>query len=246
MNLKNLQDFRLFGSNYENRTLKMVGILLIVGGCADILVTILVVGLNLWAYGWLTFEVLIIFVKVVFSLEPLRQISIKSIRPMDGKVAASAKTSVPLMITTAPEYSFIEVGIQRNIVEEVGTPEKWYSCSPGVYIGQPYYRNADFCKSNPPVRYLALSGSGLDAILTLQDKEPPKEPNQALQREFLAALAEVVKANTVASPAFVSAVEQMMEGVRATMEPQWFLFGSKDLTEYLSKCKTGILWRKFV
>jgi len=249
MHLNNLQAFQVFDGKYENQTLKMVGSLLLVSGCADILGTILVVGLNRWAYGWLGWQVLIIFTKVGFSLEPLRQISIKNVLPMNGGSTITAQTRLPLMIITTPGYSFVEVGIRGNIVEEVGTTKRWQSHSPGVYIGQPYYHNAKIDPSDLSltVRYLALSGSSSDTtLLTLQDAEPPKESNQALQREFLAGLAEVVKSNKIASPAFISAVEQTMEGVRATMEPHWFAFGTKDLRLYLSKCKIGYLWRRFV
>ena len=48
MHLNSLQTFQVFGSKYDNRTLKMAGSLLLVSGCADMLGTILVVGLNLW------------------------------------------------------------------------------------------------------------------------------------------------------------------------------------------------------
>jgi hypothetical protein len=248
MHLDNIQAFQAFGSKYENRTLKMVGSLLLVSGCADILGTILVVGLNRWAYGWLGWQILILLTKVGFSLEPLRQISIKDVLPLDGGSAVIPKRRLPLMIITTPEFTFIEVGVQWNIVEEVGTTKRWHSRSPGVYIGQPYYHDPKIDPSDPSpaVRYLALSGSSSDATLTLQDAEPPKEFNQALQREFLAGLAEVVKANKIASPAFISAVEQTVRGVRATMDPHWFAFGTKDLRQYLSKCKIGILWRRFI
>ena len=248
MNLDNLRNFQLFGSNYENRTLKRVGSLLLVSGGADVLGTILVVGLNEWAYGWLGLQVAIILMKVVFSLEPLRHISIKDIRPLDGSpaVLARAKTCLPLAVMSTPEYSFIEVGVQRNVVQEIRTQKRWESRSPGVYIGQPYYCKADSGRSFLAVRYLALSGSTPDSSLTLQDSKPLNEPNQALQREFLAGLAEVVKANKVPSLAFVSAVEQTLEGVRATMEPHWFGFAAKDLQQYLSKCRIGILWCRFI
>ena len=137
---------------------------------------------------------------------------------MNGGSLVTAKTHLPLAIMTTAECSFVEVGVQGNIVEEVGTKKRWQSHSPGVYIGQPYYHNTKINpKSDFYVRYLALSGSGMDATLTLQDTEPLKESNQALPREFLAGLAEVVKANKIASPAFVTAVEQTMEGVRATI-----------------------------
>jgi hypothetical protein len=250
MHLHNLQTFQVFGGKYDNRTLKMAGSLLLVSGCADMLGTILVVGLNRWAYVWLGWQVLILFTKVGFSLEPLRQISIKDIYPINSGSAVTAKTRLPLVIITVPEYSFVEVGIQGNIVEEVGAAKRWQSHSPGVYIGQPYYHNAKIDPSDLSqalhVRYLALSASSSGTTLTLQDTEPPKESNQALQREFLAGLAEAVKANKIASPAFISAVEQTMEGVRATMEPQWFAFGTKDLQLYTSKCKIGALWRRFI
>ena len=83
-------------------------------------------------------------------------------------------------------------------------------------------------------------------MLTLSEKEPAKEANQALQREFLACLAEVVRANKVPSMEFLLAVEAMREGIRKTMSDNWYTFGTTDLTRYLRASYEDVLWRRFV
>ncbi|KAI9064459.1 hypothetical protein FKP32DRAFT_642311 [Trametes sanguinea] len=96
--------------------------------------------------------------------------------------------------------------------------------------------------SSPLVRYLALA----DGRLTLSEKEPQAESNQALQREFLACLAEVVKANKVPSVEFLRAAEAMKRGIRGTMSDHWFMFGTTDLSRYLLNAERDILWSRFL
>lgn len=241
MHLEVLDSFRMFGGEYENRALKTAGFLILISACVDVFGTILVVGLTEWAYAWLGCQVLILGTKVIFSLEPLREIPIQSISPLDGtQTSIPAKVSLPLHIQTVAEYSFSSVGIQNNLVREEGTGKQWKSKDSGIYVGQPYTDVVS--NGKPTTRYLGLSSTG---DLTLLDTEPARESNQAMQREFMAALLEILKANRVASKEFLSAVERLMEGVERTMDPKWFLFGSKDLKAMLRKSKFERLWRQF-
>ena len=443
--LSNIRDFNLFDSKYDSKQLQFVGGAIIASGIIDVFATILVVGLNTWAYGWLGWQVLLIAIKVVFSLEPLRRIPIVDVQPLVGDtldqgppppMAASSgqdrRTRLPINVDASPEFSFVEVAVTQNVVRETATQARWCSKTPGIFIGQPYYlqqprrpekqtvgssesfpqlsqthvprasekrvpdpeKPADptmlplppspltsKCASttssdssstitgsptspmvitevpriiispesplvasptslasppgippiarsastrsastraptppsksprraatmplrgpppvsivtrggvpNPPlptrprpvphrslsqtlvaspqpaqngdpkekpeslspalpgesVRYLAL---GKDGMLTLSEKEPAKEANQALQREFLACLAEVVRANKVPSMEFLLAVEAMREGIRKTMSDNWYTFGTTDLTRYLRASYEDVLWRRFV
>ncbi|GBE77742.1 hypothetical protein SCP_0106240 [Sparassis crispa] len=253
IHLNNLQEFNIFRSEYQTRSLKFVGAAILVSAVIDALATILLVGLNSWAYGWLGYQSVILFAKVVFSLEPLREISIKRVWPMVNcshplqpeRASRLRNVRLPMTVNSAPEFTFLEVCIGKNIVVEQATKRRWQSCTPGLYIGQPYFSGEKECASSLSVsivRYLALS----EGKLTLTVDEPAKEKNQALQREFLACLAEVTKANKVPSLEFVLAVETTMRGVRQTMDAQWFAFGTKDLVQYLETCKTAIIWRSVI
>ncbi|OBZ75797.1 hypothetical protein A0H81_04328 [Grifola frondosa] len=56
----------------------------------------------------------------------------------------------------------------------------------------------------------------------------PERVESSVQREFLACLAEVVRANKVPSTEFVFAVEATMEGIRRTMgDSNWYAFGRR-------------------
>lgn len=241
--LQNIRDFNIFQSQYESNAVKVTGGVILTSGIIDILATILLVGLNRWAYGWLAYQGVIIFIKVGLSVEPLRQITIQEVWPLDNTNKPKLMTRLPLEINITPELAFLHVGIHNNIVAEQDTQIKWQSHHPGLYIGQPYFSLAQSSDgSQSTVRYLALSNN----ILTLSVVEPPKESNQALQREFLSCLADIVKANKVASWEFVIAIEVAVNGIKETMEPEWFNFGTKDLLQYLRKCKDDVLWRHYL
>lgn len=243
--LQNVQEFNIFQSRYESNAVKVAGGIILTSGIVDIMATILVVGLNHWAYGWLAYQGLILFVKVGFSIEPLRQIPIRGIRISDDADQPCAMIRLPLEVNTTPEFTFRHLGVQKNIVVERDTDITWESCTPGLYIGQPYFDSTKVASSDscrPAARYLAL----LDNILTLDVEQPAKEANQALQREFLSCLADVVKANKLASWEFVFAVEAATCGIKKTMETEWFEYGTKDLLQNLQKCKDDIFWRRYL
>lgn len=448
--LTNIRDFNLFDSKYDSKRLKAVGGTMVASGMIDVFATVLVVGLNTWAYGWLAWQVVLIVVKVIFSLEPIRRIPVVDVHPLVGDTldqgppppeAASArqgrKTRLPIIVDISPEFSFVEVSVTQNVVRETGTQARWCSRTPGLFIGQPYHlqrptlpekqsvgssgsipkplplqlpelseksvhdpekistadpallplppsplaskcasttssdsastitasptsprvitevpriiispesplvasptssifppgiqaiarsastRSASTRAPTPPTKsprraatmplrgpppvsivtrgglpnaasfptrprpapsrslsdtlvaplqaaqdsevkqkhptsssasqgdlilYLAL-GKDKDGKLTLSETEPAKESNQALQREFLACLAEVVKANKVPSVEFLLAVEAMRDGIRKTMSDKWYAFGTPDLSRYLRASYEDILWRRFV
>ncbi|TBU50804.1 hypothetical protein BD309DRAFT_10706 [Dichomitus squalens] len=467
--LDNIREYNLFDSKYESRRLKLVGAVTVLSGIIDIFATFLIVGLSAWAYGWLALQVLIIALKVVFSLEPIRRIPIVDVQPLVGDTPGDTppvlasfspdplrKTRLPIIVQSAPEFSFREVCIHRNVIVETATQLCWQSRTPGLFIGQPYYmqrpklpekqtmnssgsvptlvapmrmaslrgkqasdpektfispiagpvsppssyrcasppgsvssrstrstvmagvqggneitelprivvstasspvvalpdhQTAPFVSQIPispdapavppgiplarsvssrtsiasraptppaksparsatlplpsrplirspsppihnpslratpphpprppkpiqppppvptiagvpiiaapkpkrepsaplppspePVRYLALR----DGKLTLSETEPPKEPNDALQREFLACLAEIVRANKVPSAEFLQAVETAREGLRKTMSDTWYMFGTTDLLRYMRTAYRDLMWRKYI
>ncbi|KAI0721066.1 hypothetical protein C8T65DRAFT_254477 [Cerioporus squamosus] len=445
--LSNIRDYNLYDSKYDSKQLQFVGGAMVASGMIDVFATILVVGLNTWAYGWLAWQVLLlIIIKVIFSLEPIRRVPIVDVQPLVGDtldqgpsppVAASApqgrRTRLPITVELSSEFSLVEVSVTQNVVRETATRARWCSRTPGLFIGQPYHLqrpmlsekqtvssaesipqlpllhvsqvsetrtpssekvddptmlplppsplaskcasttssdsastitpsptspkvitevpriiispesplvasptsptsppgivaiarsastrsastraptpptksprraatmplrgpppvsivtrggapNASFpnrprpvpsrslsqtlvappqpaqnsepkpkhqspslaVHGEPPIRYLAL---GRDGKLTLSETEPAKESNQALQREFLACLAEVVKANKVPSVEFLLAVEAMREGIRKTMSDNWYAFATADLSGYLRASYVNVLWRRFV
>ncbi|KAI0709265.1 hypothetical protein C8Q76DRAFT_742703 [Earliella scabrosa] len=457
--LSNVREYNLFGSKYECKQLKIVGGAMVASGMIDIFATVLLVGLNEWAYGWLAIQVFLIVIKVIFSLEPIRRIPIVDVQPLVGdsldqgpqltatssRQGLNTKARLPIIVDSSPDFSFKEVCVTQNVVLETSTGAYWLSRTPGLFIGQPYYmerprlaekptassmdsmpmlpqlhvsppssergttnvekhgvqasdpamfplppspsigrcasptssesestimpspattrvvtevpriivspesplvasppnsptslspppgipvtrtasirsastqapstraptppakplsrsatrgpppvsivtRNTSLVSSprpirparpqprrsqsdtlvtppalpttppaskekqesvsttaSPePVRYLALSKDGK---LTLSETEPQHETNQALQREFLACVAEVVRANKVPSTEFLLAVEAMCQGVRKTMSDNWYAFGTTDLLRYLRAAYTDVLWRRFV
>ena len=85
-----------------------------------------------------------------------------------------------------------------------------------------------------------------DGKLTLSEAEPQKEAKDALQREFLACLAEIVRANKVPSAEFLQAIETAREGIRKTMSDTWYLFGTADLLGYMRTAYRDLVWRKFL
>ncbi|KAI0647077.1 hypothetical protein C8Q79DRAFT_603365 [Trametes meyenii] len=446
--LSNIREYNLFDSKYESGRLRMVGGAMVASGTIDIFATVLVVGLNEWAYGWLALEVVFVAVKVFFSLEPIRRVPIVDVQAMPNSGSGDpgpsslqrslSSTRLPIAVNSDPDFSFVEVCVARNIVDDVRTSRVWRSRTPGLYIGQPYHsiddtttsqlpamrrpvdgkpapskeplrpsssfpmqdsisekenpsptsdtacplaalplpliavqspspsveeplpsgalvaasslttaspapitkttscpspttavvlldrhetlslrslpnsrvaitggrkvhhnavatgtapdafnhdslseappaareaalappqrppsqvslappplpkspRTLPRYKLNPPtqviaqpsVRYLTVK----DGLLTLSEKQPAAEVNQALQREFLACLAEVVRSNKVASIEFLRAVEAMRDGIHSTMSDNWYAFGTTDLSRYLRTARQDVLWRLFL
>ena len=150
--LSHIRDYNLFNSKYECRRLKVVGAAMVLSGVIDVFTTFLVVGLNAWAYPWLGLQVLIIAVKVVFSVEPVRRIPIVEVQPLVGDLPEELpavltslpqdqprKTRLPITVDSVPEYSFRAICVHRNVVFERATQVYWLSRTPGLFIGQPYF-----------------------------------------------------------------------------------------------------------
>ncbi|KAH9901409.1 hypothetical protein C8Q73DRAFT_244327 [Cubamyces lactineus] len=383
--LNNIREYNLFDSKYESGRLQVIGGAIVLSGIIDLFATVLIIGLNDWAYGWLGFQAALIVIKVFFSLEPIRRTPILEVRAVTTGVSRAPSTAVkprnksplkdlavtrlPISVASDLPYSFEAVYATSNLVFDSATSSYWRSRSPGVFIGQPYYLEAgpghpekhlrdlsaglppntqtspeahgnqvsqradssslpaisvqcpspgpisaldgrrgstsmvsltqpslqtnDPCKSSDPassnsslppttlpglpsqisslpppplpksprtlpnskllpatqspttelIRYLALNPEGR---LTLSEKQPAYEVNQALQREFLACLAEVVKSNKVPSPDFLKTVEAMCEGIRATMNDHWYAFGTTDLVRYLRAAHRDVLWNQLL
>ncbi|KAJ7614272.1 hypothetical protein DFH06DRAFT_1241400 [Mycena polygramma] len=247
-----LQSCHIFHGDYSSHTLQKIGALIIVGAIADLISTVFVVGLTTWAYPWLGMQLVIIIIKVSFSVEPLRQIEIKGIEPLEGSrsiVMPARKEDIrlPLKVNTVQQWEFTDICVGHNVVQ--GEGRKWVSADPGIYIGQ-IYSSGSVIKADTKlkrttdikIRYLAIE----EKKVTLAIMKPQKESNQALQHEYLACLAEIVKANKVPSMEFLEAMKMTAEGIRKRMEADWFAFGTKDLMILMQKVKTDIFWRKWV
>lgn len=77
----------------------------------------------------------IVFVKVGLSVESLRQIGIKEVRPLGKEDRPIVMIRLPLEITV------VHIGIQKNIVVQRDTQITWQPRDPGLYIGQPYFKS---------------------------------------------------------------------------------------------------------
>ena len=246
--MDNIRSYKIFNSQYENRMLTLAGGAILASGFIDIIATILIVGLTRWAYWWLAYQVVIVFLKLACSLEPLREQDIKSIQPLiatpmtplsqPAPLPATSGSGFPILINTTPEFTFLAVLPNKNVVLEHASGLLWQSRSSGLWVGQPYY-SMEGSDDKELVRYLV----DVNKQLTLDVAEPNKESNDALQREFLACLAAVVNANKVASHEFVAAVKSCVDLIRPAMDPEWFDYGSKDILQALTKCRRNIFWR---
>ncbi|KAI9778783.1 MAG: hypothetical protein M1839_007873 [Geoglossum umbratile] len=216
--LNNLQGYKIYGSKYEQPMLAFAGVLILLSAAIDIMSTVLIVGLTNWAYPWIGLEVAIIVAKVAFCLEPLRENEIKR----------------------APSLECLKVCTDYIVLDEPDAGLEWKSTTAGLWIGQEY--TATNSHNRTYTKYLALQ----DQKLALIDQEPVHQKNQALQREFLAALKVIVDGNKVPSEEFITAIDRTLEGVEATMDQEWYTFGAKDALESVAKAKTNLWWRRYL
>ncbi|OQU98293.1 hypothetical protein CLAIMM_04099 [Cladophialophora immunda] len=221
--LHNLSGFQVYRANYEQPILRVAGGLILISGVLDLVSTVLIVGLTAWAYPWIGLEVAIILAKVVFCLEPTREIEIASVDAGGSAPVQGGPDPLPLQIQLADHFV-----CQR-------------SNSAGLWIGQAYI--ASDGAGGISTRHLSLNGQ---KKLVLVADEPEKQDNQALQREFLAALASVVEANVVPSEKFIAAVEQTLDNIKRTMAVNWFAFGSKDVMDKVNRARRNRRWRRFL
>jgi hypothetical protein len=243
----NLQEYRLFDSNYEQPMVGFAGILILVSAALDIMSTILIVGLTTWAYPWIALEMLILVVKIVFCLEPMREAEILKVEVQSGYErtdATDGEIQLPIVVNTVPSLICRKVCTRYNIFEDRDSGIEWRSTTPGLWIGQGYDSDGEDGKRG--TLYLSTEFTELGSQnLSLVATKPPTQDNQALQREFLAAIKNVVEGNKVPSKEFVAAVEQTIAGMKSTMTPEWHTFGAKELREELGKVKGALRWRRF-
>lgn len=239
--LNNLSGFRLYGARYEQPVLRIAGALILVSGVLDVVSTVLIVGLTAWAYPWIGIEVIIIVVKVIFCLEPTREIEIASIAFDTDGLDQGAPDILPLRIQLAVGFVCQEVTTDYNVLHEPHTGRNWRSTTAGLWVGQVY--TAPDGTGGVFTRYLAADHHNK---LTLLEAEPEKQNNQALQREFLAALAIVVEANVVPSKRFMAAVDRALENIKDTMTTDWYTFGSKDVMDKVGKARRDATWRRYL
>ncbi|OCT46519.1 hypothetical protein CLCR_01943 [Cladophialophora carrionii] len=239
--LNNLNGFQLYGGRYEQPILRVAGAMILVSGVLDVVSTVLIVGLTAWAYPWIGIEVVIIVTKVIFCLEPTREIEIASVAFDTDGVAQSAPDPLPLKIQSGDDFVWHKVTTDYNIVHEPRTNRDWRSTTAGLWVGQVY--NAPDSSGGVSARYL---GTDQQKKLTLLVGEPEKQDNQALQREFLAALATMVEANVVPSKKFIAAVERTLDNIKSTMATNWYAFGSKDVMDKVGKARRDGIWRHYL
>lgn len=244
--LNSLQQYQIFQSNYKQPALVLAGSLIMISGVLDILSTVLIVGLTVWAYPWLAVQLLVILAKVVFCVEPTRQMEIHRVKRRDTgeevHLQMDGPLQVPLHIEMAEQWSCCQVTTHYNIFRHRDTAVKWRSASPGVYIGQPYTSVAEEGKRS--LKYLAFTGDSME--LGLVDVAPAPQTNEALQREFLAAMVAVVAANKIPSREFIAAVETGLASIKANMPPHWFRFGAKDVNDAIASAKATLIWREWL
>ncbi|KIW11633.1 hypothetical protein PV08_10935 [Exophiala spinifera] len=246
----NLTEFKLYGAKYEQPVLSVAGVLILTSATLDIISTVLIVGLTSWAYPWIGFEVVVILIKVVFCIEPMREIEIASARPHGGNAHQNPQITnpvtlpalLPLKIQLADPFTCSFVSTDYNVFREANAGREWRSTSAGVSIGQTYTAVGD--DGSPLTKCLAHTQDG--KLLSLADDPPTPQSNEALQREFLAALSVVVEANRVPSVEFVTAIERTLCQVESTMEPSWYAFGAKDVTDRVKKARRDLHWRRFL
>lgn len=244
--LNNLNDYKLYASNYEQPLLAVAGTLILTSATLDILSTVLIVGLTTWAYGWIGLEVLILFTKVVFCVEPLREIEIKSAK-CHGDAnpttipSAAAVNFLPLKINLAEPMTCESVSTDHSIFRDSNTNTKYQSTTAGLFIDQEYTTTDP--NGEKSAKYLSI---GPARKLTLLSTKPDPQENQALQREFLAALKTVVEGNKIPSRQFIATIEKTLENMKPTMTPQWYTFGSKDVLDAIGKAKRTFRWRRFL
>lgn len=246
--LDNLSKYRLFVPDYEQPILAIAGMLILLSATLDIFSTVLIVGKTQWAYPWIGIELLLIFTKVIFCMEPLRQMEIRGLRYQDDNTAVSDRgletnvaQLIPLHIPTDPAWRCLGVWTTHISLQDVETGVEWRSTTAGVSIGQDYVSIDNDTKA---VKHLAFSATSKS--LCLVDEQPALQTNQALQREFLAALCSITKANCVPSKAFLDAVEKTSRNIAVEMNEMWYDFGSKELTKELEKQRWYTWWRRFM
>jgi hypothetical protein len=259
--LNNLGGFQVYGAKYEQPILRVAGGFILVSGILDVVSTVLIVGLTTWAYPWIGIEVVIILSKVIFCLEPMREIEIASVIPDDNNNTTTGGMNgtgdephlLPLKIQLGDGFSCHKVTTDWNMFHDRQTGLDWCSTTAGLWIGQGYNAVAapssnDSGKADDTTsdtRYLAMDPQQKKLTLRVGDQQE-KQDNQALQREFLAALSAVVEANAVPSQEFIESIERTCHNIEHTMTASWYSFGSKDVMDKIGKARRDRRWRHYL
>ena len=244
--LNNLERYQLFRAKYDHPILAVAGALILVSGVLDMLSTVLIVGLTTWAYPWIGFELLVIVAKVFFCVEPLRPTEVKKVIVQGTGLSKVRQTGddvrLPVHVNTGASLRCQHVCVGYTVLEDHITGLTWTSTSAGISIGQEYA--ATDGTGTRLVKFLALVGE--EKELGLVNDRPVPQGNKALDREFMAALAVLVRANKVPSREFLAAMEMSARNIEATMTPLWFRFGSKDLFDEVRTAKQDLIWREYL
>ncbi len=241
--LDNLNAFQIYGAGFEQPKLAAAGLLVLISGVLDIVSTVLIIGFTSWAYSWIGTEVFIIIAKVIFCLEPTREIEIASITAQgcQSQSISHGPDRLPLRIQLGTGFICQSVTTEYNTIHDSYTDVEWRSTTAGLWIGQAYEAPCNL--GAMPKRYLAIDQQ---KKLALIEDAPEVQKNQALQREFLAALVAVVASNKVPSQKFVESVETTLRNVQCTMSSDWYAFGSKAVLEKVRKAKQDLRWRHYL
>lgn len=240
----NVYHYKLFPRGYEHFPIRIAGSLVAFSGLLDLISTILLVGFTYWAYPWLGIEIVIIFAKVLFCLEPLRHTEIAKVVAQGGFDSdlidqEGTVKKLPLTIPMAWPYLCNSVTTDYNIVEDATTHAIWRSTTAGSWIGQEYV-------SKGTTKYLSFVDVDGGQLLGLVEDVPSPQKNHALDREFLATLKILMETNKVPSREFVNAVERTVNNIRETMEDAGFQYGTKELIPVITKAKNELTWRTWL
>ena len=244
-NLDNLERYQLFQAKYDHPILAVAGVLILVSGVLDMLSTVLIVGLTTWAYPWIGFELVVIVAKVFFCVEPLRPMEVKKVIVQDTGLSKVRQTGenvrLPVHVNTGAPWRCQHVCVGYTVLKDDITGLTWTSTSAGISIGQEYTANR---MGEKLVKFLALVGA--EKELGLVDDRPVPQGNKALDREFIAALTVLVRANKIPSREFLVAMEMNARNIKATMTPYWFRFGSTSFFNEVRTVKRDLIWREYL
>ncbi|EXJ69473.1 uncharacterized protein A1O5_07509 [Cladophialophora psammophila CBS 110553] len=164
-------------------------------------------------------EVTIILTKGIFCLEPTREIEIASIDADRNGPDQCGFALLLLKIQLGGHFVCQKVTTDPNVVRDTHASLGWQSTTAGLWIGQA--EAASDGAGGISTRYLIMDQQ---KNLALAAGEPEKQDNQALQREFLAALVSVDEANVVPSEIFIAAVEQTLDDIKHIIATNCFEF----------------------
>ena len=138
--LDNLYAFQMYTAGFEQPRLAAAGLLILISGILDVVSTVLIIGFTSWAYLWIGLEVIIIAVKVIFCLEPTREIEIASIiikQPSSQTIKRGPPSPqrFPLRVELGTGLECRSVTTEYNMIRDAHTGLDWRSTRAGLWIG---------------------------------------------------------------------------------------------------------------